>query len=88
MLKYLLCVVLIVLIFAVAHQIILNKSNKQENFSSGSLGTSVGITSPDLQFFRQASIVGEQDAGSAPPSTGGSSSGSRRRRCYTSTSRY
>ena len=40
MLKYLLCVVLIVLIFLVAHQIILKKSNR-ENFSSGSIGTSV-----------------------------------------------
>ena len=67
MLNYLLCVVLIVLIFLVAHQIILKKSNR-ENFSSGSLGTSVDVESPDLGFMGQASIVGEDDAGLAAPS--------------------
>lgn len=65
MLKYLLCVVLIVLIFLVAHQLILRKSNR-ENFSSGSIGTSVDINSPDIQLMNQATIVGESSAGLAP----------------------
>jgi hypothetical protein len=74
MLKYLLCVVLLVLIFIITHQIILRKSNR-ENFSSGSIGTSVDIVSPDLGFMEQASIVGEEDAGLAESSENNASSG-------------
>jgi hypothetical protein len=74
MLRYLLCVILLVLIFVIAHQLILKKSNR-ENFSGGSsIGTSVDISSPDLDLMSQASIVSEAEAGLASSSGNSSSS--------------
>lgn len=65
MLKYLLCVILIVLVFVLAHQLI-SKKSARENFQS--LGTDVDINSPDLDFMNQARIVSEEDAGLAESS--------------------
>lgn len=75
MLRYLLCVILLVLVFVIAHQLILKKSNR-ENFSGASIGTSVEMSSPDLELMDQASIVGEADAGLGSSSGASSSSGS------------
>ena len=79
MLRYLLCVILLVLVFVIAHQLILKKSNR-ENFSSiSSIGTNVDISSPDLDFIDQASIVSESEAGLGNSSENNSSSNSSSR---------
>ncbi len=66
MLEYLLCVIVIVLVFVLVHQLILRKSNLKENFQS--LGTSVLIDNPELDAMNQSNqpnIVGEEAVGSS-----------------------
>jgi hypothetical protein len=62
MIKYLLCVLVVVMIFLVVNQAITKKS---EGFQS--MGASVDFTHPDFVFRRQASITDEGSVGSASP---------------------